>query len=268
MANFTDEELMAFADGELDASRTAAIRAVLVTRPDIAARVDVFGRSRRIVKDAAAQQFKAALPPALKTRVEQMIADAGDRATTLPPAENAAMPNDNVVAISARRSAQAERGRSSWITAIAASLVAIVAGLAGYWTGASGSGASRGIAVAATVSGPLAAALSRVPSGGQEMLGDGAEISIVSSFEEGARALCREFELSVPDSSRIHAVACWRGGGWTTEMALHAAAGETGYLPASGAAAVDTYLSAIGAEAPLPAEDERQRLQALSAGNR
>jgi len=252
MADFTDEDLMAYADGELEQARAEKIRAALGTRPDLAARVELFSRTRRLTKEAGLAAPGATVPPALAARVEQMIAQAGRPATddVMPmPRPPVAAGNDN--------------RKGWWATALAASVAAVLAGAAGYWGGVSrGGGVSADMVLAGPVSGPLATALSRVPSGSEEALGDGTRVVIVASFEDAARTLCREFEMSA--GNRVHAVACWRDGGWTTELAMRTANDGTQYVPASGAATVDAFLGSIGADVALEAEQEGRLLEGLA----
>ncbi|MEN9063453.1 anti-sigma factor family protein [Ponticoccus litoralis] len=49
----TDEILMAYADGELDASTARAVEAAIETDPEVAERVALFGDTARVLKQAA-----------------------------------------------------------------------------------------------------------------------------------------------------------------------------------------------------------------------
>lgn len=261
MAEFTDEELMAFADGELEPARADALRVVLPTRPDLARRVDAFATSRRVVSEAAAE-IATPVPAALRARVEEMIARAGTA-----PAETGIVPVDNVVPFAERRVAPSRPWRLTWMTALAASVAAVLAGLAGYWTGVSGTTtAPQGIVMAGALKGGVADGLSRLASGERQRLDDGADLALVASFRDGGGVLCREYEMIAADSGKYLAVACWRDGGWTTELALHTARGDDQYVPASGTAAVDAFLGAVGAEAALQPDEESKALQAVAAG--
>ena len=51
---FSDETLMAYADGELDAAAAARVAAAAEHDPNVRARIDSFRRSREVVRDAIA----------------------------------------------------------------------------------------------------------------------------------------------------------------------------------------------------------------------
>lgn len=257
MTDFTDEELMAYADGELEPVRAEAVRAAVAASPDLAARVEVFARTRRLAKEAGLAALDTQVPPALMMNVEQMIARASG-----PKPEAGA--TQNVVPFAGTQRAHGNDNRERWMaTAIAAGMAAIVAGAAGYWGGLSRGGEATGVVMAGAVNAPLAAVLSRLPSGGAETLGDGTRVAIVASFEDAGRTLCRDFEISAPSSDRFHAVACWRNGGWSTELALRTADEAAQYVPASGAETIDAFLGAIGADVALEPEQEKRLLEAL-----
>lgn len=100
----------------------------------------------------------------------------------------------------------------------------------------------------------LQAALDTVRSGSDHDLGDGQTLHAVASFTDAGGNLCREFE--VPGYVMV---ACRSGAEWQVTMAVANGTSE-GYQTASGLAVLDSYLTEIGAGAPLLDEDEAAAL--------
>src|ERR1043165_5881394 len=65
MARFTDEELVAYADGELPPDRAKLIAEACAAEPQLAARVRLFNESRAALRDAFAQQAGEPVPERL-----------------------------------------------------------------------------------------------------------------------------------------------------------------------------------------------------------
>ncbi|WP_338665177.1 hypothetical protein VQH23_08370 [Pararoseomonas sp. SCSIO 73927] len=219
---FSDEELMAFADGELDGARTAAIGAAAGADPALAARIEAHRTSREAVRRAFAGVLEATPPPGLV------------RALEVPPSA-AVLPFP----------ARGRSGRFA-VTALAAS----VAGLAlvgGYLSGQRAT-PSAGLLAAGPA---LVAALRELPSG--EAAGD---VRVTASYAvpDGA---CRSFELSPEPSSGIgtRGLACNRGAGWRVELAV-AHSGGISLANDRAGAAVDAVLDALGAGPAMSAEQE------------
>jgi len=109
------------------------------------------------------------------------------------------------------------------------------------------------------VEGPLADLIGTIPSGGEAVLADGTRFLPIASFEDEAGRFCREFELQ--GETAALAVACRPPEGWRVEMAL-AIPGEDGdYRPASSLPVLESYLSSIGAGAPMGTDEERAALE-------
>src|ERR1043166_7943941 len=65
MARFTDEELVAYADGELPPERAKAVADGCAADPQVAARVRWFKESREALRNAFARQIEAPVPERL-----------------------------------------------------------------------------------------------------------------------------------------------------------------------------------------------------------
>jgi hypothetical protein len=246
---WTDEMLMAFADGELGPAEAGAIAAAAATDPTLAARIDMFRQTRARI---AALRTDTAVPDPLVARIRAL--EAGATAAPAPVAPPAAPPADNVVAFAPRRPP------AVWQLPLAAS-IALLAGLAvGAFLPRGGEG---GPEVALLAVPGLEAALPTLMSGESGTLPDGSGITIIGSFDTDTGDFCREVEIDSPDGATIVAVACSEDTGWHTHLVIVADAGAEGYAPASSLDTLDAWLTATGASAPLSPEDEAARLATL-----
>lgn len=246
--DFTDEELMAYADGELAAARAAKLAALLPQRPDLAERIALFVATR----EASAESVKAHLggepvPDALKASVEDMIRTASSATvTTMKPAAS-------------------RRSFRDWAMPMAASVLALISGAIGYWVATENARSPDFYQIAVTADAELAQALSSLPAGKSALLANsGARIGMISSFHRADQALCREFRISRADMGDHLAVACHGPGKWSIDFALRVEGGAgDGYKPASSAQTLDAYLEALGAGPALEAEAESDALGKL-----
>jgi anti-sigma factor RsiW len=236
---WTDEMLMAFADGEVAPTEAAAIATAAAADPALAARIDAFRQSRARIAVLATD---TAVPDALVARIRAL--QAAEAATPAPA-------NSNVIPLTPRPRAPL------WQLPLAAS-VALLAGLA------VGAFMPRGDVPAtpvALLSAPgLPEALASLPSGQSATLPDGSALTLISSFETETGDLCREIELAAPDSAILVAVTCRTGGLWDTQLAVLAEGGASGYTPAASLDTLDAWYAATGASAPLSPEEEAARL--------
>ncbi|MEO9341163.1 hypothetical protein ABFT80_27610 [Mesorhizobium sp. SB112] len=240
--DFDDETLMAFADGELDEARSLALEEALATNEALAERLAVFLDSRRLVGDALKPLIDEPVPEALLASVRKMAEDAQ---------RQGAIAQDNVVPFRPQQTVIRPTA-GSWLMPVAASLVAVLTGAAGFALG-------RMEPSATDSSAEIAAALNREASGQDVALANSrAVLHVVASFRDERGELCREYELKQPASSTL-TVACRQDGTWTTRLALTTPQAE-GYVPASSQETIDAYLTSIQAGAPLSAEEERKAL--------
>lgn len=251
--DFTDEELMAYADGELDPVRASRLVGLLAMRPDLAERMEMFARTRGVTAESVKAHLDEPVPGRLKASVEDMIRQASRRAPS------GAAP---VTPLTPRKTASRPSPFGYWIAPIAASLIALISGAVGYWV-ATNQGEPPGYyQVASTADPELTRALSTLPSGGKSRLtGSGAEIALIASFYRGDQVLCREFQIAHAEIGDHLAVACHTAGKWSVDLAIRTSGGtEDGYRPASSAETLDAFLSALGAGPAIVGQAETDAL--------
>ncbi|MGL4576076.1 MAG: anti-sigma factor family protein [Burkholderiaceae bacterium] len=269
---YDDETLMAYADGALDADRSAEIRRASERDPAIARRIDAFRQSAATIKQAFDAELDAPVPPALLASVQAAIARA--QQTSQPVAEQQ---RPAVVSVGTVQ----KRSFFGWVAnepryAMAASVSALVIGVAGYLAGMTTSDqrlqtaalSPAGLSIGATKDEQraLSVALSETSSGQRRALGRDAasgQVQLVATFRDRAGTLCREFAVQRTGESATQGVACRSQEDWSIKAIAVVPVAADAYTPASGHAAVDSYLTLIEAGPPLSAQDEQQALGAL-----
>jgi hypothetical protein len=180
----SDETLMAYADGELDAAARAAVESAMREDPQIERRIAAHRTLRRKVQAAYSAELSEGIP-------ERLLSAARGAAGTQ---------GSNVVNLKAARAAM-ERSKSrarpppaQWRTAgtIAASLIAGV-GLGFFMWGHTESPLMRNAGGALVARGQLAKALSNQLAAGQSR---GSPVQIGVSFRAKSGDYCRTFALS------------------------------------------------------------------------
>lgn len=250
---FTDEELMAYADGELAEDRATDLDLALATESGLAERLALFVDTRMLSKEALEPMLAEPVP-------EHLIAQVRALAAAGQPSEAPA--GDTVVTFPDKRPAPA--AMPVWKLPLAAALALAVGLGAGLTLAPTGESAGVGLQIATLTDAQIIGALNTVASGDDLLLQDGSRIAPVATFVDGSQALCREFELDRADGQTVVSVACHRDDGWDVQMAVaSAAATETGYAPASSLAILDAYLTANEAGPPLDLQAEAEALQAL-----
>jgi hypothetical protein len=224
----SDEMLMAYADGELDAAAMAEVERAMAEDESLAERVAAFADTRRAVKAAY-----AAPPP--------ISADLAAKVRALGAASRPSPATAGVIDLASRR-----RPAPVWSTAMAAS-VALAVGLAGGWYAGTGAPGGEGLQLTALSDPGISGALATVAAGDRLELG----------------ALCREFEYDQSAGSTYVGVACEQSGTWDLRFAVASAPDDGGYAPASSLDTLDAYLEATGAGQPMTPEDEAAALAAL-----
>lgn len=249
--DFSDEELMAYADGELAPERLARLAEILPDRPDLARRIAVFARTSALAAESVKVGTDEPVPDKLKASVEAMIRKAAPAAATITP-------------LRSRKATPSVSPFGHWAMPIAASFLAVVAGAIGYWLASGGAPGQAYYQVAGIADPELAAVLSTLPSGEKARLKTGEEVSMTSSFYRGDQVLCREFAIARPDKGDHLAVACRSADAWSIDLALRtggAAAGD--YKPASSAETLDAFLNALGAGPAIEGQAEVDALARL-----
>jgi hypothetical protein len=218
--SFSDETLMAYADGELHVLQRAAVERAMRDDPELAARVaqyrelrsDVFAAFAPIVEEAVPARLEAAAAPA---KVADL--DAAREARSLA-----------AVAQAPRRWSWAE-----WGGMAAALAVGVLAGSLRLQDGGgvAGDGAGKpALAVAANADGALLAQGPLADALSQQLAGDApgqGKVAIGLSFVSRDGALCRSFTMGASAG-----LACRDGGRWT--LPVLAAAGQDADPGASG----------------------------------
>ncbi|MEM1199900.1 MAG: anti-sigma factor [Pseudomonadota bacterium] len=246
---FSDETLMAFADGELSADESEAVERAMEADEALALRVEAFMETRLKSQDALKPLLDEPVPEALRQKVEGLVAGTAEQAENVVP-----FPQN-------RPSAPVSTPR--WAVPLAAS-VALVAGVAGgYWLGLTEPGGTSGLQAANLGSPGVVQALHEVASGKQKDLGNNERFRAIASYKDTNGDLCREFELDHPDKSTVVAVACNIQKTWKVQFTVVAAQNTEGYAPASSLEALNAYLTAVGASDPLSQAAERGALEAL-----
>lgn len=239
---FDDETLMAFADGELDEEQSLALEKALEQDDALAERLAVFLDSRTLVSDTLKPLIDERVPDALAAKVAAMT--QGPTTTTDT--------TQNILSFKPKAPSPARNVRP-WLLPLAASLIAVISGIAGFSLGQIGvqtTGSEQNIA----------SALNREASGQDVALaGSNKILHIVSTFRDEAGTLCREYEVKDAARSTL-TVSCQENGSWSTRLALTQATAE-GYAPASAHETVGTYLTSINAGAPLSQDEEQAVLK-------
>lgn len=270
------ETLMAYADGELDATEAETVRAYLTT--DAAARAEVESLRR------TAALAKAAFEPIAHAPVPDRLIDAVLQAPTAPPVQAPApqaskTSPSNVVPLSQARRSGVRSFTSLMPMAAAACLTLLVAGAAAFWwhENVSPTATSQQLIALGPVSqgSALAEVLEAQPSGVMRAAdaANTTRVGVVATFRDKANRVCREVEVLLgasehrPVSAGVACREATPAGTWIVEGAARVAQAPTasgeGYVP-SGAAesdALDGLLRILGAQASLSPEDEQALLQ-------
>ena len=234
--DFSDETLVAFADGELDAATETALKAALDRDPALAKRLAVFRATRIVLKTAFGPIEREAVPDHLTRFVmTNGKAHPQQRARPIRPAFRLALP-------------------------MAAALAFIIAGAGGFWMGTrSGSLPGSGTLAAAAVAEPeLQRMLAAAPDGTARTWkesGHSGEITLRATYRTRA-GICRSFSLSgtAGAGSVIGGVACIGPSGWQTQVVGLGRLTDGSITPASGAGqTADAFLDRVEAEDPLNA---------------
>ncbi|WP_243368192.1 anti-sigma factor family protein [Microvirga solisilvae] len=232
--HFSDEILMAFADGELDEAVSASVEQAMAVDPMIARRISEFLRSRRLARSAYSAQAAFDVPPQLLAAVQAQVDrfDA-ERKHTSPTAR-----------------------KWNFGLALAASLAALAIGTGGYFVGREAHQSPPHDAMAYLSAPEVNSALNETLSGQERDLPFG-KFRAISTFRTADGALCREFKLQTPQGAS-DTVAC-HSSGW--KIAFAVAAAESGaYVPSDGADLMANYLQSAGAGEPLLGTDETEAL--------
>jgi anti-sigma factor RsiW len=253
----TDDDLTAFADGELAGAEAARVAAAIAADPALAVRIEAERRLRTTLRAHLDPIAAEPVPESLSLLIAAVAADESERDMTDAP-ETAPPPTParvlDFAAARARREAQAKAKAASrpapgnpprrWGAgaAIAASLVLGL--VLGTQFARPGAVTERDGALVA--SGALAQGLDmQLASAG----GDGGGLRILASFQRDGGGYCRVF-----DGGAMAGIACKDQGAWRLERTV---AGER-----AGAGTATAYRQAGSAQGDLLAA-----AQAMTAGD-
>ncbi len=247
--HFSDEVLMAFADGELGEPMAAAVEQAMANDPAIAGKIAEFMRSRRLIRSAFPEETASDVPPELRAAVQTQIDRFEGHSREQPPS--------GPPSLQAPRSALfAGRPRSGM--ALAASVAALAVAAVGYLAGRQGLPPSSSDPIMHLADPEVRRVLSESPSGRERDLSFG-RMRVISTFRMANGKLCREFKLQA-HSVTSDAVACYDGD-WTITFALASTDSNTAYVPSGGSDLMASYLENSGAGEPLTDGAEFQALE-------
>lgn len=219
---FTDETLVAFADGELDDATADAIATAIKTDAELETRVEIFMATRDLLRSELGGIATAPVPERL-TRAAMGL-----------------RPQDAAAAVRPQRFAR-----------IALPMAAAVAGImigAGAYGLLQPSGPATSAPFALLADAGLQGALSQVSDGAAAALGEG-RVTLRETYRTRA-GFCRSFglEAKAAEAGRFSGLACRAEAGWRVELVAADHEGNGSYAPASGVTTpADAFLS--GAEA-------------------
>lgn len=225
----TDEMLMAYADGELDARQRAAIERAMLADPAVADAVARHQALRRDVFDAFAGILDEPVPERLRVQVPKQA--------------------DNVVPLAAARE-RAQRRRFSWPEwgALAATLaIGVLAGGAGWHVLGDDAGPvmvaqAGGVAARGELADALSSELAAAPKG---------DVRIGVSFVSNGGEYCRSFTMG-----GTAGLACRSGGEWRIPVLAEGQQVGTQYrqaaaqLPPAVLEAIDERIAGAALDAP------------------
>ena len=255
---FNDEDLMAYADGELDADTRSQIERAVARDAGLGARLAVFTKTRASASAAFEPLLDAPVPDALARHIAEMVEQDDSEAPSAPDRRNDT--TGTVIAFDRKRWFAGPRLELG----LAASIALIIGGIAGFAISDGIVGPSSDGIVVASVSDPtIPAALRTVVSGDEVDLEGGQRFRAIASFRDDADHFCREFELDGVDQSTFVSVACIVNAEWQLQFTVMSASSGRDYAPASSLEALDAYLQAINASEPLSLDAERKALTEL-----
>lgn len=290
---WSDQDLMAWADGELPAERSLALEAELTRDAALARRATAMLDTRALSREAWDAELDAPVPAALSQAVQALVAQHRAQtnhetlvatAPTSAPSGPAGGSDTRPQAANGARQASASPAsaaqsrpspgpspsalRPGWWTAwqalwrpwpmgLAAS--ALCAGL-GFVLGSAqqgGSASLAGLDASRPLPAAVAAALQGVLSGDTADVG-GAAFAPVASYRTAAGALCREFIWGATPAEQLEGMACREGSQWRLQAVARVSA--TGFAPASGEGPLAALLAQIEVGEALTPEAERAAL--------
>lgn len=242
---FSDETLMAYADGELDAETRRAVEQAMATDPRIAQQIARHRGLQASLRNAFGGVLTEAVPDRLL--VTARTAPAGDESSpvssgTIDPTSTA--DESKVSSIDAARAARADKPKRHWSWpewgAMAASLLlGLLIARSPLLDGPGDSIVAQNGRILA--SGALAAALTEQPGGARL---EGSPIRIGLSFRAKSGSYCRTF--TVDDQAALAGLACRESNAWRLQaLARNEPNGTTTEYRMAGTAVPPIILQAV-----------------------
>ena len=229
MVRMSDERLVAFVDGELDAVAAAEVKAVLRTDPALQADVAALTQSGQLARQAYDDVLNQEVPE----RLLELFEDPQ---------------SSNVVSLDQARGRLARFGAPAAM-ALAASIALVI----GFTGGQQLGHAPSSLAELDSAVGQIL----EVTPGYETVVASVGEVTPVLTFQRADGHYCREYELDGSDTTVLRGVACRVDGRWTTQLTAHLERGGAApvggdYAPASGAA-TDLFDQALDSLMAAPA---------------
>jgi hypothetical protein len=229
----SDETLMAYADGELDAAASAAVESAMREDPQIEKRVAAHRSLRRRVHAAYSAELSEDVPARLLTAARGRASPQGSKVVNLQDARAALE----------RQTPPARLLRPHWRTAgaVAASVIVGV-GLGFFMWGRTESPLVPGAGGALVARGPLVKALSNQLAAEQS---ESSPVKIGLSFLAKSGDYCRTFTLSGAMSPS--GLACRHGEEWRVQVLTQGSDGAAGdpHYRTAGSAMPPSILAAV-----------------------
>lgn len=245
----TDELLMAYADGELDAAASAEVEAAIAADPALAQTVARHRALRRQLREAFAPALDEPVPEHLMALVRAPAATSAAATGATPAATSGAAPVADVVPLRPRR----RWALPEWAGMAAA--LALGVALSQAFLAPSPADLRTVAGGALRADGALAQALDRQLAADNTPAG---RIALGLSFRDGSGAYCRSFVLR--DDRPLAGLACRADDGWHVPITSEAEA-DTGELRRAAASLPPAVLLAVEtrlAGDTLDAEAERR----------
>lgn len=204
--SISDETLMAYVDGELDAAARTEVDTYLKSSPEARQRLEIFQTTGRGLSELFDQPMRESVP--------QRLLDA-------------VIASDNVVPFGSARRRKSAIAESYWPAALAACLAVLAAGGSAYWYEHAGGRLDRnfGVEVAAdgrrVASKAVATVLDGIAAGigtSTTISGQPAKIEPVFTFATEDKSYCRQYIITTGQSEAVGGVACRSADGqWQVE---------------------------------------------------
>lgn len=236
----SDEELVAYADGELDLPRTRSIAAAIADDPLLAARVEGLRATRARLKEAFAGIANEPVPSSLTRFV--MSGGAADAISIEPRA-------------TPRRPARS--------LPMAAALAGVLVGATATWVALRP--ATSPPVTAASLASALEVPLGTWTDGSSGSFAAAGTVALRQTVRTRA-GLCRSFTVTESPALSYDGVACRVEGAWQVQVMALASNGNT-FVPAGASGPVDAFLDAAEAGDPLPADAVKRLIDRRWAGD-